>query len=308
MYNLGTMENIMAVARCVLWFFLIVLFGVFVCALSAPSGGVFAKILEITGMTAKQETLKFISLGMGGVLAAIAAVELNLRATAAMKNAEAMTKNNVLTEKGHIEERFKTAVQHLGSRRMSARIASFYQLYYLAKDNPDPDFVKNIHEILCAHLRQTTRDKEYIKNNSKYPSEECQSLLDILFKNPQNLFMGMKADLRDVHLVGANFHEAQLQEGSFKSANLQHAFFWRANVERAFFTDALLQNANFTVAHARHASFQGSDVENADFTYTDLHIADMVYAKNLDKAKLFRIKGKCRFPTGFANFTELESE
>ena len=263
----------------------------------------------------KRETIKFIALGMGGVLAVMSVIMLNRRvdamvqsAAAQAKSAAAMAENNILIEKGHIDERFKAAVQSLGHQEESVRIAAFYQFYLLAKNNPDKDFVKNIFDMMCVHLRQITSRADYRNGEGREnPTGECQSLLDVLFKNPQNIFVvaDMRVDLQGVYLVGANFHKAHLQGVSFKSANLQHALFWSANVEKAFFTDSNLQNANFTVAHAHYAFFQGADVEGADFTNADLHIADMTYVKNLDKANFHRIKGKCIFPTGFENFTEL---
>ena len=285
---------------------------IFALALFTPYGDIFTQFLETEG---KHETLEFIGLGLGGVLAAIGAVELNRRATAAMKNSEAMTKNaeemaknNALTEKGHIQERLKAAMQSLGHIAPSVRIAAFYQFYRLAKDNSDKDFVKNIFDILCAHLRHLTSNENYRQNEGQYaPTEECQSLLNVLFKNPQDIFVvaDMRVNLRGIHLVGANFHKAHLRGVSFHRANLQHADFWHANVEEAVFLKSNLQKANFTVAHAYYAFFQRADVAGADFTNAYLHRADMTDVKNLDKAKFHRIKGECVFPTEFKNFTKL---
>ena len=275
------------VARYALWFFLIALLGVFFFALSAPGGGVFATILEITGTNAKQETLKFISLGMGGVLAAIAAIELNLRATAAMKNAEAMTKNaeamaenNALTEKGHTQERFKVAVQNLASVQTAARIASFYQFYYLAKDNSDKDFQKSIFDILCSHLRQMTRGdeyREYAEQNK--PTEECQSLLDVLFKNPQHLFAEMQANLRDVYIVGANLSDAR-GNVDFDGADARNVNFWGAKLPNASFRDANLQEACFTEADLSRSMFWNTDIKDVHFAGANLRGAYLLSVKN----------------------------
>ena len=262
-----------------------VLLVIFALALYAPGGGMVAQILEIDS---KQATLEFIGWCLGGMLTAIGAVEFsrNRRAAMAMKNAETMTKNaeamaknNVLTEKGHIEERFKTAVQHLDSGSPSARIASFYQLYQLAKDNPAPDSVKNIHEILCAHLRQTTRDGKYQKHYATCPSEECQSLLDVLFRNSENLFMEMKANLRGVYIVGADMQSAKGLV-DFANAEARYVNFHCADLPKASFYDANLQGSSFESAELTDASFFGADLTDVDFKRANLAGASAIAARN----------------------------
>ena len=291
------MHNTIATARYALWFFLIVLLGVFFSALSAPGGGVFAQILEITGPNAKQETLKFISLGMGGVLAAIAAVELNLRAVAAMKNAEAMTKNSeamaknhALALKGHIQERFTSAVKNLASTQPSARIASFYQFYYLAKESSDEDFKKNVLDMLCAHLRQMTDADDYRQNRERSkPTVECQSLLDVLFKNPQDLFLAMRANLQGVYIVGADmrnakgwidFGNADAREVYFEESELPNVTFSGADLQDACFHQAKLPGAFFGPA----ANGVGTNIQNTDFSRADLQESAFLSVKNGDTA------------------------
>ena len=224
------------------------------------NGGVFAWLLDANS---KNETIKFIGWGLGGALAAIGTVALNRRATA-------MADHNKLIEKGHIDERFKAAVQSLGSEQPSVRIAAFYQFYHLAKGNPDKDFISNVFNILCAHLRQITSKEEYRNGEGREkPTEECQSLLDVLFKN-QEIFSGMHehsgmcAQLGGVYLVGADFS--------------------CANIQFAILMDANLQNSRFYATRAGGASFFGANIKGAAFGRTSLHQSDMYWAKNLAQA------------------------
>ena len=230
-------------------------------------GGLFAWLL---GAKDKNETIKFIGLGMSGVLAVIIALALNRRAAAQAESAAAMVENNKLIEKGHIDERFKAAVQSLGSEQPSVRIAAFYQFYHLAKGNPDKDFISNVFDILCAHLRQITSKEEYRNGEGREkPTEECQSLLDVLFKN-QEIFSGMHehsgmyAQLGDVYLYGADFSGANIQFAVLSGANLQ--------------------NATFYATRAYSASFSGANIKGACFGRTSLHQSNMYWAKNLDQA------------------------
>ena len=249
----------------------------------ADDSGVWTRQL---GAENKSEVIKLIGLGMGGALAAIGTVLLNRRADAMASSAAAMAQNNELIEKGHINERFKVAMESLGYAVASVRIAAFHQFYNLAKGSSDKDFVKSIFDILCSHLRQITSDDDYRNGKGRdKPTEECQSLLDVLFKNSQNIFSGLNAQLRGVYLVGADFGDANLQGAVFNGANLRGANFWKAKLERVFFVNAKLQKANFTVAEAERAYFGYADVEGAVFQFTGLRMASFHEdVKNLDKA------------------------
>ena len=273
------------------------------------SGGIFAWLLGTDG---KKETITYIGLGLGGVLAAMGALALNRRA-------KEMAKHNELIEKGHVDERLKAAVRNLGNAESSVRIIAFYQFYHLTKGNTDTDFVKNIFDILCAHLRQITSKEEYRNDEGREkPTEECQSLLDVLFKNPQNVFATMRANLRGVYLVGADFHganarginlrEAKLQGAKFSSAKLQGAIFMNANLREVFFHEADLRRAHFSQAilefaflgqadlrgarlwrvKAHDAVFHGANIEGARCWDANMHGADLFDAICLDKVNFYR--------------------
>ena len=229
---------------------------------TAADGGVFAQWLDAEG---KNETIKLIGLGLGGALAAMGTVALNRRAAAMMQQ-------NTLIERGHIDERFKAAVQSLGSEQPSARIAAFYQFYHLAKNgSADEDFVKSIFDILCAHLRQITSRHDYRNGEGQEkPTEECQTLLDVIFRNPQHLFTEMTAHLRGVYLVGADLRHAQ--------------FGYCTDLEGARLDNTNLQHAQFVVAVAPKVSFRGADINGTVFAHTDMHHANLYAAKNIKKA------------------------
>ena len=261
-----------------LWAVLVALASFFLWALVADKGGAVARLLEIDS---KAEVLRLIGWGMGGVLAAIGVIALNRRAAA-------LDKQNSLTKKGNMDERFKTAVQNLGGERASGRIAAFYQFYYLAKDNIDKNFKNSILEILCAHLRQMTRFPSKV---GSYPTEECQSMLDILFRRAQNIFAGMEANLSGADIGGADLRDAQIQRAKFENTTISNADFWHANVS----------GTDFSGADASKAYFYSTDVQHASFDRADLRGADFSHAKNMETASFKNIKmdAKTKFPEGF---------
>ena len=235
-----------------------------VVVFATEKGGVFAWIL---GTESKKETLEYIAYGIVAMLVLIGMIHL----------IKAKEKHNMLIEKGHVEDRFKSAIENLGRSDKSVKIAAFYQFYYLAKDFRDSDFRRNIFDILCAHLRNMTRDKSYKKE--EYPTEECQTLLDILFRpEDKSVFDEFHANLRNVWLVHANLFCANLVGAEFFGANLKAAFLENANASGAFFPHANLENANLVNANFTHANFIGTNFNNANLMDADFTGANLMSA------------------------------
>ena len=228
-------------------------------------GGIFASILGTstspeTGVGTKQETIKFIALGIGGILAAIGAIALSRRASAQIEN-------NKLIEKGHIDERFKSATENLGSQNTGTRIAAFYQFYYLAKDSKDDNLKENILNILCSHLRNITNaNPNHKEENTDSLSEECNILLDILFKpSDKSVFGEFKARLWKVNLKGANLSGMNLTGVKISGSDFTGATFSDANLSGIEISDTNLTQTNFVDTKLEGAKFSNLDITDAVF-------------------------------------------
>ena len=224
-----------------------------------------ADFMGYTGYSEKDkpELIKLIGLGMSGIIATLGVVGL-------LRRAASLDEQNKLAEKGHIHERFKAATEHIGNEKsVSARIASFNEFYHIAEI--ELDLRKTIFDILCAHLRQTTKD-EYYKNNIK-PTEEVQSLLDILFK-PKNknilIFSGLEANLAEVNLQDANLEYAKMKGVNLQDANLEDANLEYANLPGANLPGADLPGANLLYANLEYANLSGANLQNADLQGANL--------------------------------------
>ncbi len=215
--------------------------------------------MYFTGTKAKFEILKFIGWGMSGLIATLGVVGL-------LRRAAALDKQNEMTEKGHIQERFKSATEHLGNQQDSVRIAAFNEFYHVAKT--EPDLRTTIFNILCAHLRQATNNKNCQKKGKESdiaqseeikltdeesgtaeserikPTEEVQSLLNILFKpHKGNLIFDDVASIKRANLQGANLRHANLQNAQLQKANMQKTYLPEANLQGAKLQDVNLQNS-----------------------------------------------------------------
>ena len=149
----------------------VVLLGTFLLVMASDS--VEGYVSPLFGLCAKNETLQFLGIGLGGVLLALQALmsyrrakaledTANAQAEAAKAQAKAteeQAKANQNTEQGQRQERLKNAIEHLGHPSESVRIAGTHELRLLARDSKEPLFRRTVLDILIAHVRRTTGEE-----------------------------------------------------------------------------------------------------------------------------------------------------
>ena len=245
---------------------------------------------ERLGRIEKYNVLKTTGFCIVGVL-------LVWQAWAANKRAKAMEDATENTEAGQRQERLKNAIEHLGHKRDSVRIGSAYELFHLAKDTRD--LRQTVMDILCSHIRQTTRGKDYLVDHETKPSEEIQGLVTLLFEQEYDVFEGCSinlqgsylngatliqarlkyANLREVQLQGANLMGAQLQKADLWGAQLQKADLWGAQLQKASLRHAQLQKADLSNTQLKRADFSGAQLQGANLFNAHLQEADLMEAQ-----------------------------
>ena len=230
----------------------------------------------------KKEVIIFIGYGISGTIAAIVAAAINRRSNAQDESNELAKKSNELAKKSRTDEQFKSAVQNLGSNKMSIRIAAYYQFYYLARsdhlnknENKDKDFRESIFNILCTHLRNIAKKK--LDEEGNHPATEGQTLINILFKckpytgmpsNDSPEFSEFQADLTDVCLKNFDLQGASLKGAVLVGTNFSGADLTNANLANSYLHDAKLDNADLRCSIFRDAVFnEKTSVLNAGDTY-----------------------------------------
>ena len=245
-------------------------------------------ISQLIGVNEKNSTLTFLGISMGGVLIALQAVIANRRAEAMEKAAiaqakatEEQAKGNQNAERGLRQERLKNAIEHLGHDSVSIRLGGAYELFHLAQDTVE--MRQTVLDILCSHIRRTTSESKYRKENESEPSEEIQSLLTLLFVKDQDTFKGLNihlpgcwlkgadftkaslemAFLSKAHLENADFDTAQLQKADLFHANLKGARFYKTQMQKVRLTIAQMQGTWFDHAHLQGANLNGAKLQGA---------------------------------------------
>ena len=223
----------------------------------------------------KYEALKFLGIGMGGLLIAIQAVMSYKRA----KALEDTVKN---TEQGQRQERLKNAIEHLGNASNSVRLGGAYELFHLAEDTEDRGQRQTVLDILCAHIRWTTREGKYrghsggdeIEYKDKYPSnpsEEIQSLLALLFVQEHKVFTECDINLEGSWLNGSNLDKAHLEKANLRGAQLHEAHLSGAPLHGADLSGAQLHEAHLSGALLHGADLSGAQLHGAHLSGALLH-------------------------------------
>ena len=232
-------------------------------------GGAEKFIVQLFGLEEwqKYEALKFLGIGMGGVLLALQAVIANKRAKAMGDAADAQASAadaqarateeqataNKNTEQGQRQERLKNAIEHLGHSSDSVRLGGAYELFHLAEDEDtakDKKDTKDLRQtaldILCAHIRRTTSEEKYRAKHKSKPSEEIQSLLTLLFVQEHKVFTGrdININLQGSCLNGSNLRQARLEKAYLEGAQLHGAHLGGAQLHGAHLEGAQLHGAH----------------------------------------------------------------
>ena len=276
-------ENLFSIFQTALIVLLVVLVIVFVGVLSFEY--VEKHTSKLLDLPSKNETLKFLGIGMGGVLVALQALmsykrakameqTAETQADAAKAQADAVSK----TEQGQRQDRLKNAIEHLGHESDSVRLGGAYELFHLAEDTED--LRQTVLDILCAHIRRTTGESEYREKHKSKPAEEIQSLLTLLFVQEHNVFKGCPINLRESWLNGADLHEARLEKAILVKAHMQGAWLDGVQLQEARLDVAQLQGARLIRAHMQgtnliRAQLQGATLGGAQLQATMLYEAQL---------------------------------
>ncbi len=213
-----------------------------------------------------------------------------------------------LQSKSQRDSRFSKGVELLGNANESARTGAAYSLFFLVKDYPE-EFAKPVFEILCSHVRSITTTEEYKKNNNKRPSNEIQSILNLLFKNQSldldgsfwseereqeedeeyirnTIFKDFSPNLSHSYLKYANLIGANLYGAQFSNSNLEGAFLAGSCLKESVFINSTLIGAKIYGANLSGSYFpSGTKLNNADLreaTLDGLTLDDII----LDYAKI----------------------
>ena len=214
----------------------------------------------------------------------------HLRTTNQDKQLIKQTEQIELQSQSQRDSRFSKGVELLGNANESARTGAAYSLFFLAKDYPE-EFAKPVFEILCSHVRSITNTEEYKEKNSKHPSNEIQSILDLLFRDDQSkiIFDGLKANLAYSCLIGADLSDANLVEADLFETVLSKAYLYKVNLSKADASRADLSKINARQSNLSETDLSGTNLSGSDLVEANLSQANLFHA-DLSKTLIYNTR------------------
>ncbi len=271
-------RNLFSIFQYGLIVLLIILATGFVVVILSDKPEWIFRFLGVTEMEEpKYETLKFLGIGMGGVLVALQALMSYKRAKALEDTAKAQTNAVLKTEEGQRQDRLKNAIEHLGHESDSVRLGGAYELFHLAEDMQE--LCQTVLDILCAHIRWTTGESKYREVHKAKPSEEIQSLLTLLFVQPHGVFDGCHINLQGSWLNGADLSRSHLNGADFTEANLQGTSFYEARLHGALMLKARMQGADLVRSLSNGTILCGARLQGTNLGRACLRGADLFEAQ-----------------------------
>lgn len=177
------------------------------------------------------------------------------------------------------ETRFSSGVELLGNEKEIVRITGINNIISLAVDYPN-DYLNRVCEILCAHVRVITTGKEYLENYKDKPSNEIQTIIDLLFRKKNNnedlIFDKCIKNLKGAYLSGIMFTNATLTNVSFTHAIISYAELKSLSFDSILasgvysFRDTILNKVSFTCATLSGSNFSDAKLSDVSFRETKL--------------------------------------
>lgn len=207
------------------------------------------------------------------------------------KQAENQDKQIQIQQKLLCDTRFSFGIELLGNQNESTRIGGAYHLYSLANEYPD-EYLNPVCEIFCAHIRTITNGKNYQENYKEKPSNEIQTIIDLLFKKNKDsnlIFDDCKKKLNNTFLNGidfgnttlnnVDFENVRISKVSFSYAKLNNVVFLFAKLNNVQITSTVLNDINFSFTVLNDISFGNAKLNDIYFEYSSLTDVDFKIAK-----------------------------
>jgi hypothetical protein len=210
------------------------------------------------------ELLKTILYVLGGI-GALIGLWLTYRRTKSQEDQiHEFIKQNSIAEGGNVNDRFKNAIEHLGSDNEVISLGGIHSLHRIAKEHSD--YRQTVFDILCSYIREKTKNievkQEYtdeeIKSHVIKPTICIQTTIDLLFKkraDEEYIYTGLKAGLQGVKCIGANFDNAILIGADLRFSYLSLSQFSSCNLSCAILNDVYVFGAVFV-----NSLFCGADI------------------------------------------------
>lgn len=176
-----------------------------------------------------------------------------------------------LTRKSQTDERFKNAIEHLGSDSPPVILGGVAELHQIAVESKF-NYSAVVYNILCSYIRTEARNRKIRVDVNK---AVIQTIVNYIFKGRDNdnfPYSGLEADLSFTNLSGIDLDNSTIENVNFsfcklpsmkraviRNSDLGGAIFWVSRL-----TDVTIANCNLFHTFFRSASFDQVRIVSSD--------------------------------------------
>ncbi|WP_017623547.1 pentapeptide repeat-containing protein [Nocardiopsis chromatogenes] len=178
----------------------------------------------------------------------------------------------LLNRRGQQTQRFKDAVEQLGSDHTAVRIGGVYSLEHIMRESAEDH--RTVVEVLSAFVRETSPAPDTAEEASgRRLGTDVQAALTVLGRRPP------REETAPLNLHATDLRGAELMNARLQHANLSAALLGGANLSGARLEAARMRSADLNAARLRHAHLEGADLADARMEGADLLNARLAYAR-----------------------------
>lgn len=281
--------------------FIITLLSITICNLEKISFFLYPDNQDRNG-----EVIKLTLSVIGGIGVLLGLYIAHKRAMITEKTVENQGKQLEHAQKSQIDERFKNAVEHLGSDKEAIILGGVVELHQIAKER-SKTYGEVVFNILTSYIRSQTACT--IVEPKDIKKAVIQTICDYLFKNKENdsyPYKGYTANLESVNLSSINLDNADMshinlynsflpscKNTNYEKANLRSCDFFDGTIENNNFKNADLYNTRFLFTKVIDSHFGGDENRGAKFLYSKIsggYIYDAFIATSFYKSVIHNVK------------------
>lgn len=221
------------------------------------------------------ELIKLILSVIGGVCIIYGLYISNRRAKATEKSVLIQTKQINLSLKSQIDERFKNAIEHLGSNKEPIILGGIAELHQIAKEDSNK-YSEVVFNILCSYIRTETNRYKKKADDITTPTAVA-TIVNYLFKN--------------VEFTPYKLYCANLSASNLSGQNIRDCYFKNANLSQCYLhsiSNSILDGADFTGSEIfgssiKHNSWRGAKLFHAKIisvSFNNIDFSPLVQQKD----------------------------
>jgi len=230
------------------------------------------------GIESTSDFFRIWVMGFGAIGVAYNIVINNKRLRHQQKQLENQQNQLEIQSKEERNGQYSKAIELLGNGSETVRIGAIHSLDYIAKEHPE-EYYNVIFDLLCSHIRTTTSNPEYKKNHREEPSNEINTIFNILFDRKSHFAIkSNKANLKNSWLVGIKLLDFDLSGTIFFEVNLSNAWF-----DNCTFDGSIFMTTNFKNAYLNECTFRNAYIER----YTTFESAK-IYNSHFENSQILK--------------------